>query len=99
MPDTPEVQYPSLIYKQVLEVTDEQTVDLQNTAEILSIQMQNGQLCVWYKWYAHPDNINKRYPWTFRIIGTGHEFDDIGLSHLASVQDGPFVWHVFKKYN
>lgn len=94
-----EIQYPSVIHKQSLELKDDdQTLQLPNTAEILSIQMQGGKICVWYQWYQHPANFTKTYDWIFRVIGTGHPFIDPGLKHLATVQDRQFVWHIFRRY-
>lgn len=34
-------------------------------------------------------------PCPLRIIGTGHPLDGFA-EHLGSVQDGPFMWHIFR---
>lgn len=31
----------------------------------------------------------------FHVRGTGHPLGDVG-PHIATVHDGPFVWHVFE---
>jgi hypothetical protein len=33
---------------------------------------------------------------TFKVFGTGHDIPD-GWVHVGSVQEPPFVWHVYEK--
>lgn len=62
-------------------------------AELLTAQMQGDTICVWMK--VDPDN--PKEPRTFVVVGTGHGFDDAGLSYCSSVQDGEYVWHIFER--
>lgn len=32
----------------------------------------------------------------FRIAGTGHEVENKILGFFPSIQDGPFIWHIFE---
>lgn len=62
---------------------------------ILDVQFQNGELVTWA-------TINDRQPnrkILFKIFGTGWEFpDDFEFgTYLKTVQDGPWVWHIFAK--
>ena len=83
----------SVIYKFPLRVTDEQTINMPTGAKILSVQFQNDQLCVW----ARIDNEYFKSKRTFLIVGTGHRFPDDGRQYIGTVQQGPFVWHVFEE--
>lgn len=62
-------------------------------ADILTAQFQDGQIQIW----AVVDDrawTEQRYVY---VLGTGHELPaDMGRSeYVATVQGGPFVWHVF----
>ena len=62
---------------------------------ILDVQIQHGELVAWA-------TINNRQPnrkILFKIFGTGWEFtDDFEFgTYLKTVQDGPWVWHIFAK--
>jgi hypothetical protein len=61
-------------------------------AKILSIQSQHGRSMIWA--LVDP-NVEDESRW-FSIIGTGEPFDDADMTYIASVQDSPFVWHVFE---
>ena len=87
------------IYKYRLELTDRQTISLPVRAELLDVQIQNGQLCLWAM--VEPDA--PKTSCEIEIIGTGHEMDhfneeDLVRHHLATIQTqgGAFVWHVFE---
>lgn len=82
------------IYKYQLEITDEQEVALPLGAQILSVQMQNGILCLW----AFVDSEAYPIARTIRVFGTGNPFPELGThQHLGTVQQPPCVWHVFEK--
>jgi hypothetical protein len=78
------------IYKYLLRdgVTIEAPIE-----HILDVQIQNGEIVAWA-------TINDRQPnrkLLFKIFGTGWEFpDDFEFgTYLKTVQDGPWVWHIF----
>ena len=86
------------IWKFPLSVDDRSyaVVLMPREATVISAQMQLGRLCVW----AHVDTnavVEKR---TFRVFGTGWEmpsdFTEI-YRFIATVQDEPFVWHVYEQ--
>jgi hypothetical protein len=69
-------------------------VPMHQGAKILSCQDQDGVLTVWAKVdLDHPMVIR-----VFEVCGTGHEiiYDEDSI-FVASVQQGPFVWHVFDR--
>ena len=82
------------IWKFELKVTDQQFVSMPKDPEILSVQYQGQQLCVWAM--VEPENVKK--PYRFLIFGTGSPLpNEHWGTYLATVQDPhrPLVWHVF----
>jgi hypothetical protein len=97
------------IYMYPLEVTDRQTVRMQDRARILTVQEQDGVLCLWA--LVDPDAPLLRRE--ILIVGTGHPVPDevaqcyedeftrhpqgSGGLYIGTVQqaDGALVWHVF----
>lgn len=65
-------------------------------AEILTVQMQGGVPCIWA--VVNPAELRDFWETvTFQIIGTGWDFDTRHKrKYVGTVQDGPFVWHVFQ---
>ena len=53
-------------------------------------QDPNSDWCLW----AEVDRSNMRTSLKVFVIGTGHEVPE-GATYLASIVDGPFVWHVY----
>jgi hypothetical protein len=95
------------IFKYELEIKDEQFINMPSMHRILSVQEQNGKLCLW----AIVEEGNKMCNQKILICGTGNLLSDglIGFSYgapygfminfIGTVQmpDG-LVWHVFSKY-
>lgn len=89
------------IFKYELDITDEQTVQIPGGGKkILSVAMQGGttmtggRLCVW----VIVDDEAQPAPVRFAIVGTGNPFprNVAPAWFIGSVQDDPFVWHVFE---
>ena len=85
------------IYKYVIPILDgEQEIQLIEGTQILSVQLQansiSERICMWA---GVPDS-GPVVVRSFQVVGTGevvtgrHRF-------LGTVQQGPFVWHVFEK--
>lgn len=74
-------------------------IKLPKDAQILSVQYQGEDLCVWA--LVDPDsNIFERVE--FKIVGTGFDLEDEDLEnyeYLETVQtkSHSFVWHIFRK--
>ena len=86
------------IFKYQLKITHEQTILMPKDAEIISVQFQRGVLCVWA--IVAPSNPEKFR--VFELYGTGADFPTLGMAerkYIATVQEGPFVWHVFEPIN
>ena len=92
-----------VIYKYTLVVTDEQAVDMPEAAQILDVQVQADQVCLW----ALVDPVAPTAPRIIRIVGTGHSVSDADLlryiatfriSYIARFQTNDvLVFHVFEK--
>lgn len=81
------------IWKFPFEISDKITVEMPAGAKILHVEVQNGVPCIW----AHVHPVQEKRKYAFRIVGTGHEHNDLHAEdHIASFQNGPFVWHLFR---
>lgn len=86
------------IWKQELNVTDNQTVSLPVGAKVLCIQEQLGNPCIWF---ITPSIDNpKKEDRTFSIIGTGHPQEFIHGQYIGTFQlrNGTLVFHVFEEH-
>lgn len=92
------------IYKYELEITDTQTVQMQEGAYFLHVDNQGDKLCLW----AEVNLENEMVDEEFVIIGTGHEVpfsddingeDECSLDYVGTaVMPNGLVWHVYRKY-
>lgn len=80
------------IHKQILEITDIQTLELPLKTELLSVGVQGDNLCLWYR--CNPLTANK-YKQAIAIVGTGHNCKYSKDKFIGTAQVGPFVWHVY----
>lgn len=74
-----------------------QTLYVPVGTKFLSAQYQGSQLCIWGLVPAcnEPERINNLR--TIYICGTGHDISSMDIGqYIATVQDGPFVWHIFE---
>lgn len=81
------------IYKYPLLILDEQEIEMPMGARIMTVQMQNGQPCLWA--HVHPGNtLEKR---KILIRGTGHPANDVGC-YISTFQmkGGELVFHAFE---
>lgn len=86
------------IWKYQITTKDEQTIAMPGGAELLTIQMQFDNLCVWA--LVDPDKPTKER--TIRIFGTGHPIDADELRvmrYLGTYQlnGGALVFHAYDK--
>lgn len=82
------------IYKYELMMADEQTIELPKHSKILTVQIQNGNICLWA--LVFPQEVMQKYK--VRIIGTGHPAGYVDADdYIGTVQqnEGQLVWHVF----
>lgn len=85
-----------LIWKYNLSYSIIFSLEIPQGFETLCVDMQAGEPCLW----ALVDPDAKKINYEFKCMGTGHEFSSEIVeqhSYLGTVQEGPFVWHYFKK--
>lgn len=71
------------------------TVEMPVGARPVHVAVQHDSLNVWVEFDYEDDQEVKLEQRTFAVVGTGHPFSD--GTHVASVLDGPFVWHVYER--
>ena len=83
------------IWKFPFEVTDSIEIEMATGAEILHVDVQAGQPCLW----ARVDNNRCKEIRRFRVAGTGHPLDDERLAHIGSffLAGGTLVFHLFER--
>lgn len=83
------------IWKFSLDLVDRQVIDMPHGAQVLTVQKQSHALCLW----AVVDTTAEREGRIFEIHGTGNPMSEIDIKRLyvATVQQLPFVWHVFER--
>lgn len=83
------------IYKYILPLLGgPQQIKLPQLHNILAIQVQNREICMW----AEVDTDSPLGVWRYEIIGTGWEIKYQGYDreYLETVQVGSFVWHIYQ---
>jgi hypothetical protein len=86
------------IFKYPIQITDVQTLSMPEAAEILTVQIQDGVPCLW----AIVDTQVVNQERVIEVFGTGRPLhQDMGISrvYIGTVQERPFVWHVFERIN
>ncbi len=79
------------IWKFPIERAGKQVIEIPSDAQILSVHLQSGCLCLW----AVVSTDSPPETRTISIFGTGHPFDREAGEFIGTVIDGQFVWHVF----
>lgn len=96
------------IHKQVLSLKAAQVIEVPHGAVFLTVQMQDkvkvpcigiegytetDRPVIWYE--CHPERVLQNR--TIVLIGTGHDMPDTHtLKYLATVQQGPMIWHFYE---
>ena len=61
--------------------------------------MQGGRCVLWYRFWTEDEHL-KDETWAIFVLGTGEELTEEYRhniqQYIATVQDGPFVWHIWK---
>lgn len=84
------------VYKYYLPIQDVVMITMPKDAKVLTVQVQNGQPCIWAAVNPAPTELETR---AFRIAGTGHPIvDEIVDDYVGTIQlhDGRLVFHVFE---
>ena len=75
--------------------TEELSLTMPINAQVLTVQFQNDQLCLWARVDSEEEQVEKR---EFRRYGTGLEVNEFDLEYISTVQEGngSLVWHIFE---
>ena len=86
-----------VIHKYTLEILTSQSVYMPVRAEILTVQVQHGQICLWAMLPRPNEPISPR---KILMYGTGHAIQENG-KYIGTIQleDGALVLHVFEGYS
>lgn len=86
------------IHKYPLMITDEQRIQMPDTAAIISAGDQRGILCIW----AIVDTEETLGVRTIRIYRTGHKMEQMDSEEMfigtVLMRYGHLEWHVFEKF-
>jgi len=82
------------VYKYPFQIADEVILGIPSDAQLLTVQMQNGQPCLWA--LVDPGNEIERR--RLLVRGTGHDAEEIGR-YISTFQmhGGALVFHVFEE--
>lgn len=89
-------QYGYTVWKFPLKVQDVNEIEVPMGSYPLSVQLQEGDICVWMMVNVNNHNVKRK----IFIFGTGHkiDFSEVGR-FIGTVQTptewGTLVWHVF----
>lgn len=64
-------------------------------AEVLTVQVQGGEPCLWVKVRPNGPSVERRFRW----VGTGQDVDEEAIvGYVGTVQalGGALVWHLFE---
>lgn len=79
------------IYKYLLDLSETMTIEA-SIVRPLSIQIQNGKLCLWAE-VEHPNSTTSTLIIT--TVGTGRPVPETAGMYLCTVQQGGYVWHFY----
>jgi len=79
------------IYTYTFLISDNTGITMPEDAKILKVGMQNGAPTLW----AMIDTDKAHLYHRFRIFGTGDSIPN-GFDHVATFEQGPFIWHMFQ---
>jgi hypothetical protein len=83
-----------MIYKYEIPVQSTFELVLPRPSIILSVQEQNGKICLWALVDSNTKETEIR---RIHIVGTGYKFPLTSLQFIATVQLGVYVWHIFEE--
>lgn len=79
------------IWKYRLSLCEAQSFDVPFEFNVLCVQEQDAAICCW----AEVSGEDAYQTATFTIVGTGHTVPMMAGKYIGTVQQGPYVWHVY----
>lgn len=81
-----------IIYKFKLRAVGQQEIEMSKNAEILCLETQFGEPCIWTLVETDDEQEIK----SFFIVGTGEPMPENPSKYIGTYQKGEFVFHVFE---
>ena len=86
------------IWKFILPIDGKSVVSMPTNSEILTVQMQGADICIWALVYPEHGKVER----TFEVFGTGHPIhSDMGIErkYIGTIQmyGGDLVYHIFER--
>lgn len=66
-------------------------IDIPEGAKVVHVARQNGLMTLW----AEVDSTKPTWSRGVAIVGTGHPILVRDATHVGSILDGEFVWHIY----
>jgi hypothetical protein len=84
------------IWKYKFNISDNILIEMPKGAEILTVQTQDGEPCIWALVDTEQKTIVDRH---FELYGTGHPFTETEKKYIGSFQllEGQLVFHLFER--
>lgn len=84
-----------VIYKYPFNLDQVQTIEMPEAAQILKIDLVNNEYYLWALVNTDEAIVER----TIEIFGTGHEIPEGAAyrKYLGTVNNAPFIWHVFER--
>jgi hypothetical protein len=79
------------LFEMTAAVVPHRVISIPADARLVAVAMQGPRIFGWF--VVDPSAPSE--PRAYRVLGTGHDVPEDG-THVGSVFDGPFVWHVFE---
>ena len=83
------------VYKYPILLTETQTIMVPGYRRLLSVQLQDDRICLWYEINEDHENDTEI---VLHIVPTGGDRDiEDDWHHLETIQMGSLVWHVYQE--
>ncbi len=83
----------SVIFKYPLVHEGRQQIMIPENHRILDVQLQRGILCLWAE---VDEGSDRKEVIEIHIVGTGQDMPLGKCEHISTVQQGEYVWHIFR---
>lgn len=86
----------SRVYKFELKLHDSQHIRLPLGAQVLTVAMQREKLCMWV--LLDPSKETPLEERRFDVVGTGNPMccKETNAAYIGTVDDDPYIWHIFE---
>lgn len=73
-------------------LVNQKPIPMPTNAKFVHFGIQGNETFAWFEVNPNLPSVMKH----IRVYGTGHSIPETS-KHLASLQDGPFVWHLYEE--